>query len=115
MKKKLQLRPVTLTLHKNRMTKGFILTRKLDIREAQHILTNIIGIYMESLSSCCTDQDERNDMKNEIISEVTGFLIGEKTFDDISNNFANGEAHEELNFTIFLNLTNYLIKKELIL
>lgn len=108
-----KLKPISVTLDINDNIKGFIMKRDITYLEAKHILCNILGIYQDTLVNLDFDKDERFLYKQSLINDITLFIRGDLTFNDLFNSYANDDL-ENIHCSIFYKLIEYLIKKDII-
>lgn len=94
---------------------GLIMKRKITFREANHIAKNILGISTElTLDGFDDDKEELKEIKRELIRDITKLINGEVGFDYINEQWACGDAIEDLNIAIFFDMLLYLTKKSIV-
>lgn len=85
MKKEYHIGVVNMAMEANGYPKGFILKREPTVREAMHILRNILGF---NLSLCLEDfdtEEERKEYRNDCQKSLTKFLRGDMDWTYLCN------------------------------
>ena len=111
--KKVSLRPFKLAYAPNGYAAGLVLKRHLTFREANHIASKILGLATELTFGDCFDSDELKDSKKQLVSDVEDFING-NTFNSLSDDWANGDAIDDIYPSIFFAMLKYLIDKDII-
>ena len=112
MRKFLNIGKVKLEMHNNGFPKGFILKRKLTLRECRYILSSLLGIDILEKEDF-EYQEEYKDYNNELYNDVNDWLTGD--IDDYKiAQYAYDCSDESLGMFNMLTITQYLIKKGII-
>jgi hypothetical protein len=99
----------------NGFPSGLIMKRDLTFREANHLASSLLGINTSlTFDDCLDDKAEKKEMQQKLIEDITKLIKGNTGFDWISEEWANGEACDDLNITLFIPFIDYLIKKGII-
>ena len=103
---------VKMTMETNGFPKGFILKRDLNLREAKHILRDLLGIELRTIEDCY-DNEEYQDQNKEYLDTVNRWLKGELEDDSIAD-FAFDCSDEQLGLKNMIPIVAYLKKKGII-
>lgn len=112
MRKFLNIGKVKLEMHNNGFPKGFILKRKLNLRECRYILSSLLGINILKKEDF-EYQEEYNEYNNELCNDVNNWLVGDADDYKIAE-YAWDCPDEFLGMFNMLTITQYLIKKGII-
>lgn len=94
---------------------SLVLKRNLSFREANFIAVKILGISTElTFDDLSDDKEGLFDSKKQLVSDIENLITGECGFDYISDNWAMGDALEDLYPSIFFAMLKYLIDKDII-
>lgn len=108
----IKLRPFKLHYAFNGYADGLILKRALTFREANHITSKILGISTDL--TCFPDKEELRERKEQLIKDISELIEGKIGYDYISDEWACGEALEDLEIALFFDMLRYLISKDII-
>lgn len=107
-----KLGDVRLKLSPNGYPCGFVMKRKLNLRECKHILSVILAINLNT-KDCFFDNEEYNDYNNELEKDVNEWLEGNAD-DEVLSEY-EGECYaDQLGLFNMLPLITYLTKIEAI-
>lgn len=110
----IKLRPFKLHYALNGYADGLILKRALTFREANHIASKILGISTDLTCDCFPDKEELRERKEQLIKDISELIEGKIGYDYISDEWACGEALEDLEIALFFDMLRYLISKDII-
>lgn len=115
MEKNIKVRPFKLRYAHNGFADGLTLKRALTFREANHIASEILGLSTDlAWNDFVDDKEELKEQRNQLIKDISELIEGKVGYDYISDNWACGEALEDLNIAPFFSLLKYLIDKDII-
>lgn len=113
--KTIKLLPFKMDYWQNGYAKGLLMKRKITFQEANHIAQNILGISTElTWDDLTDDKEELKERKDELVSDITKLINGDIGFDYISEEWACGDALDDLNIAIFFDMLLYLNKKSIV-
>lgn len=113
--KKIKVRPFKLHYACNGYAEGLILKRTLNFREANHIASQILGLSTDlAWNDFVDNKEELREQRNQLIKDISELIEGKVGYDYISDNWACGQALEDLNIAPFFSLLKYLIDKDII-
>lgn len=110
--KTLDLRKVKLTFHDNGFPKGFILKRKLTLRECRYVMRELLGIEISTREDF-EFKDDYADYNNDLRLDVNDWLEGNCDESRIAQ-YAYDCSDEQLGMHNMLVVTSYLKKKNII-
>lgn len=112
--KKINMRPFKLHYACNGYADGLILKRALTFREANYIASEILGISTDlTWNDFADDKEELAERRKQLIEDISKLIEGEIGYDHISDEWACGEALENLMIAPFFDMLKYLIKKDI--
>lgn len=103
---------INTTTENNGIVKGFVLKRKVTVRECRYIFKNIFGIAINEINDC-EDKEEYNEYNGDITYMLNKWLIGEVS-DSAITEYAYDCSDEPLGLFNLLPLIVYLKKREVI-
>lgn len=112
MSKRFNIKPLKMEMERNGFIKGFNLKRDLTYSECAHILRNLLGIDINKREDCY-DNEEWQEYRDEIISDVNAWLVGDLDDEAIAVK-AYDCADEQLGMKNLIPIICYLQKKEII-
>ncbi len=93
--------------------KGFRLKRDLIIKEARHILKNILGIAILDKDDC-DDSYEYQEYNTQLLEDVQSWLKGDTDDETIMMEYAGDCGDENIGIFNVFPMVEYLIKREII-
>ena len=89
-------------INNNRLPFAVVRKRKATIKEAMHILRNILRVDVDSELNGCDSRSEQDDLREKFTEAVNDFLDGSELYYD---------DQEVMSFTCYLCLISYCQKK----
>lgn len=111
----IKVRPFKLHYACNGYADGLTLKRDLTFREANHIASEILGISTNlTWDDFADNKEELRERKKQLIKDISELIEGKIGYDYISDDWACGEALEDLAIAPFFDMLKYLISKDII-
>lgn len=83
--KKYNIGTIKMAMQPNGYPQGFILKREPTVREAMHILGNILGFNLNLSLDDCDNEEERKEYRNDCQKSLTKFLRGDMDWTYLCN------------------------------
>ena len=111
-KRIVSLNKFKMTYHGN-FNDGFILKRKLDIRECKHILRDLLGIVLQDHEEFC-DKEEYNIFNRDLVDNVNQWLEGNVDDDSLMEEYASDCGEDPIGIWNAFKIAEYLQHKDII-
>ena len=86
--RKVALKPILVSLHQDKETKGLIVKRELTLQESRYILSNILFVQLSTRSDF-EDKEEYAGYNQELTEDVNKWMKGDLGDDVLMNNYAS--------------------------